>query len=468
MTKVTSLPDNLEFDVKTDETLLEAALRSNVAFAHACGGRAKCSTCRIWVVDGLEACSQRTEAETLMAERLGFTSEVRLACQLKPEGELRVRRLVLDETDIMMCSQLDRAVATRAGESKNVTILFSDVTDSTSMSEQLSPYDLLYLLNRYFVQVGDIIERNGGFIDRFIGDGVMAIFGLEDQPNAPLHAVNTALQILAAADQVKPYFAAMYDVEFDIRIGLHYGEAVIGSLGSIGHERVTAIGEVPNIASRIEAANKEVGTRLLMSQALHDIIEDDVKVADFVRVLLRGTKDRITLYEVDGLKPEAQAALNVEEQHEIVQFAGKKWIRVFAEDEIGLNEWRIIAMEDDYDLVVLRRAEGYHAFNNACPHLHLPLFERRAMVEGALGNYPGTDTPRPICSTFTEDRGVVCRWHHSCFDLQTGEVRDWATRLQEDGTSKGWEFLGDISKNRTKLPVYACRIHDGFVWVALD
>ncbi len=119
-------------------------------------------------------------------------------------------------------------------------------------------------------------------------------------------------------------------------------------------------------------------------------------------------------------------------------------------------------------MVVLRGDDEYYAFNNACPHLHLPLFERRALAEGALGNYPGTDTPRPIYSTFTEDRGVVCRWHHSCFDLQTGEVRDWATRLQEDGTSKGWEFLGDISKNRTKLPVYASRIHDGYLWVALD
>ncbi|MCZ6577434.1 MAG: 2Fe-2S iron-sulfur cluster-binding protein, partial [Gammaproteobacteria bacterium] len=408
MAKVTSLPDNVDFDVNADETLLEAALRSGVTFAHACGGRAKCSTCRIWVIDGLEACSQRTAAEMSMAERLGFTSEVRLACQLRPEGKLRVRRLVLDETDLMMCSQLDRAVATRVGEAKNVTILFSDVVDSTSMSERLSPYDLMYLLNRYFVQVGDIIERNGGFIDRFIGDGVMAIFGIEDQPNAPLHAVNTALQILESADQIKPFFASMYDVEFDIRTGLHYGEAVIGSLGSIGHERVTAIGEVPNVASRIEAANKEAGTRLLISQALYDKVEDGVEVTDFVRVRLRGTSDRITLYEIAGLKPEAQAALNAGELRETVQFAGKKWIRLFAEDELALNAWRIVALEG-YDVVVLRGADGYYAFNNACPHLHLPLFERRALTEGALGNYPGTDTPRPIYSTFTEDRGVVCR-----------------------------------------------------------
>lgn len=467
MTKVTSLPDNVDFDVNADETLLEAALRSGVTFAHACGGRAKCSTCRIWVVDGLDACSRRTAAETSMAERLGFTSEVRLACQLKPDGELRVRRLVLDETDLMMCSQLDRAVATRAGESKNVTILFSDVVDSTSMSEQLSPYDLMYLLNRYFVQVGDIIERNGGFIDRFIGDGVMAIFGIDDQPDAPLHAVNTALQILAAADQVKPYFAAMYDVDFDIRTGLHYGNAVIGSLGSVGHERVTAIGDVPNVASRIEAANKEAGTRLLISQALYDEVEDSVDVSDYVRIRLRGTSDRITLYEIAGLRPDAEAVLNAGEFRDSVHFAGKKWIRLFSEDEFSVNEWRIVTLEN-YDVIIVRGVDGYFAFNNACPHLHLPLFERRALPEGGLGNYPGTDTPRPICSTFTEDRGVICRWHHSCFDLQTGEVRDWATRLQEDGTSPGWEFLGDISKNRTKLPVYSCRIHDGDLWVALD
>ena len=79
MTRVTSLPDNVEFDVAADETLLEAALRSNVAFAHACGGRAKCSTCRVWVLDGLESCSERTELEASMAARLGLTPEVRLA-----------------------------------------------------------------------------------------------------------------------------------------------------------------------------------------------------------------------------------------------------------------------------------------------------------------------------------------------------------------------------------------------------
>ena len=270
-----------------------------------------------------------------MANRLGFADEVRLACQLRPQGAISVRRLVLDETDLMICSQLDRAVATRTGEAKNVTIFFSDVVDFTSISGRLSPYDVMYLLNRYFVQVGDIIERNGGFIDKFIGDGLMAIFGVDDQPNAPLRAVSTSLQILDAVDRMKPFFAAMYEADFDIRIGLHYGEAVIGSLGSIGHERLTAIGDVVNLASRIEAANKEAGSRLLISEALHEQVEESVQVADFVRVRLRGTNDRITLYEIDGLKPEAQAALNAGELRESMLYAGKKWARVFAEDELA-------------------------------------------------------------------------------------------------------------------------------------
>ena len=465
--KILSFPDNQEFEISNEETLLEGALRSGIAFAHACGGRAKCSTCRIWVVDGMEACSQRTDIEASMARRLGFTDEVRLACQLRPTGALTIRRLVLDETDLIICSQLDRAAATRVGESKKVAVLFSDVVDSTSMSEQLSPYDLMYLLNRYFVQVGDVIERNGGFIDRFIGDGVMAIFGIDDQSHAPLFAVNAALKILETADQMKPFFASMYGVDFDIRTGIHYGEAVIGSLGSVGHERITAIGEVPNVASRVEAANKEAGTRLLISQDLYDEVSDTVHVADFVRVRLRGTSDRITLYEIDGLTPTADQIVNAEKTLETMRFAGKKWVRLFPEDELSVGESKIVPWED-LDVVIVRHAEGYFAFNNSCPHLHLPLFDQRNLKEGSLGTFPGTDTPRPINSTITEDRGVVCRWHTSCFDLQTGEVREWATRLAEDGTSPGWEFLGDVSKNRTNLTVYACRIQDRHLWVALE
>jgi nitrite reductase/ring-hydroxylating ferredoxin subunit len=318
----------------------------------------------------------------------------------------------------------------------------------------------MYLLNRYFVQAGEIIEQNDGYIDKFVGDGLMAIFGVDDQPDASLRAVNAALQTLAAVDRMKPFFASMYDIDFDVRIGLHYGEAVIGSLGSIGHEQLTAIGDVVNVASRVEAANKDAGTRLLISDALHDEVADRVEVADFIRTRLRGTSERITLHEIDRLKPEVEAELNARELRDTMQYAGKSWVRAFAEDELAIGERRILDFED-FDVVVVRGADAYYAFNNACPHLKLPFYERRVFAEGE-------EPPVPANSTITDDLGVVCRWHQSCFDLLTGDIVDWAAKLNEDGTSPGSEYLGDVSKNRERLKVYACRIHDGHLWIAVE
>jgi len=394
-----------------------------------------------------------------MADRLGLTDEVRLACQLRPEGMLRVRRLVLDDTDLMMASQLDRSAATRAGEIKHVTLFFSDIADFTSISETLTPYDVTYLLNRYFFQAGEIIELNGGYIDKFMGDGIMAIFGVDDRPDAPIRSVNAALQTLAAVDRLKPFFSTMYGLDFDIRIGLHYGEALLGSVGSLGHERLTAIGDAVNVASRVEAANKEAGTRLLISQTLHDEIADKVEVADFVRTRLRGTSDRITLFEIGRLKPAVEAELNQRQVRDTMRFAGKDWIRVFPEEELNIGERRILDFED-CDVVIFRGAKGYHAFNNACPHLKLPFYERRITAEGEL--------PLPRDSTITDDLGLVCRWHQTCFDLQTGDIRTWCAALNDDGTPPGFEFIGNVSKNRDTLLPYACRVQDGYLWISFD
>jgi len=459
MPKIVSLPDGVELDAREGESVLEAALRANLPLTHACGGRAKCSTCRIWVLEGIDNCPPRSELEQAMATRLGLGKEVRLACQLRPRGDVRLRRLVLDEIDLAMSSQLDRSAAKRVGEVRDVTVFFSDVAGFTAIAETLTPYDVMYLLNRYFVQAGEIIERNGGYIDKFVGDGVMALFGVDSQADAPIRAVNAALQTLAAIDRMKPFVKAMYGVDFDIRIGLHHGEAVLGSIGSLGHERLTAIGDVVNTASRIENANKEAGTRFLISDALYRLVEHQVEAADFVRTRLRGTSERITLHEIGRLKPEVERALNERGQHERERFAGREWLRAFPENELNVGERRILNL-DKCDIVVYRGPNGFIAFNNACPHLHLPIFDRtppRAEHSGQM----------PPASTVTDDLGIVCRWHQSCYDLQTGEIRSWCPTLSADGLSPGWEFIGDISKNRAPLEIFQCRVADGQVWVAV-
>ena len=464
MHRIACLPDKTELSLGEGETILQASRRAGIPHAHACGGRAHCSTCRVWILEGLEHCSERSELERAIAGPLRFRPEVRLACQTKASGDLKLRRLVLDETDVEITSQLAKPHLGRCGEVRTVAVLFCDIRDFTDLSQHLSPYDLMFMLNRYFFQIADVIERNGGHVQKFIGDAVMALFGIDDLPDAPLRAVKAAIDMLGAADGMKPYMKAMYDKDFAIGIGVHYGPAVIGTVSGGREERLTAIGETVNVASRIEGANKDAGTRLLISEALHQQIESQIEVADFIRVRLRGTNERMSLYEVIRLTPEAEARLSAQQNRETMRFAGRQWTRLAGEDEIGDGERRVFELKE-FDLVVLRKGESYFAFDNTCPHLHLPFFEKRNPDDGVIRSPTGREIPRD--SGLTDDLGLVCRWHDTCFDLQTGEARNWAPRLQADGTSPGWEFLGDVSKNRAPIKPLPCQVKDGVLWVAL-
>src|SRR5262249_28354311 len=130
--------------------------------------------------------------------------------------------------------------------------------------------------------------------------------------------------------------------------------------------------------------------------------------------------------------------------------AGREWTRLAGEDEIADGARRVFEFEA-FDLVVLRKGEKYFACNNSCPHMHLPFFEKRDATETGIIIKSPTGREIPRDSRATDDLGLVCRWHETCFDLQTGEARNWARSLQADGTSKGWEFIGDVSKNRTPI-----------------
>ena len=467
MPKIACLPDQTEYSIEEGETILQAALRANVPHTHACGGLARCSTCRVWVLDGLERCSERNEAERAIAAPLHFGAEVRLACQTKVSGDIRLRRLVLDETDREITSQLGRTTFGRCGEAKTIAVLFCDIRDFTNLSQRLSPYDLMFVLNRYFSQMADAIERNGGQIEKFIGDAIMAVFGIDDSPHAPLRAVKAATDMLSAADRMKPYMDALYGQAFEIGIGVHYGEAVIGTICGGKEEKLAAIGETVNVASRIESANKDAGTRLLISEPLYLQVERQVVVSDFVRTRLRGTNERITLYEVERLTPEAEAELAAREGRETTHFAGRSWTRLAAQDEIGDGERRLFEL-DAFDVVVVRKGAAFFAFDNACPHMHLPFFEKRDPKTTGEIRHPISGQVVSRESSLTDDFGLVCRFHKSCFDLVTGAVREWAPTLQDDGTSKGWEFLGDVSRNCNPLKPLPCQVHEGFLWVALD
>ena len=183
-------PDETEISYDGERNLLEIALDADVSIAHLCGGKARCSTCRVRVIDGLDALGPRTDAEAAMADRLDFPEEIRLACQASVSGPVRVWRLVLDKIDIEMASQLGEGhyVGPVGREVADAAVMFTDVAGFTAMSEALPPYDVVHILNRFFNRAGDAVAANGGQIDNYMGDGLLAVFGIDGESESALSA----------------------------------------------------------------------------------------------------------------------------------------------------------------------------------------------------------------------------------------------------------------------------------------
>ncbi len=300
------LPDDREVKMHPGETILEASLRSGIPHTHVCGGYARCSTCRVLVLEGVEHCSPRNDREQAIADRLQFGPRVRLACQATLSKSITLRRLVLDDEDIELTSQIKKgAVAGPVGDEKQVALLFADIRGFTPFAERLSPYDVIHALNRYFHQMDLVIRQHGGYINNYMGDGLMAIFESPNSVEAALRAVKAGLEMIEAAEKLKPYFEALYNKSFRIGVGVHFGEAVIGACGSAQDRRITAIGDTVNLASRIESANKEFGTSLLISEDAYAQVKEQVSVNRSVRVSLAGKSGEYNLYEVSGVSDTA-------------------------------------------------------------------------------------------------------------------------------------------------------------------
>jgi adenylate cyclase len=302
MPTLTYLSDKKQIEALADETLLEASLRHDIPHTHVCGGKARCSTCRVMIVEGLQYCAPRNSREQQLAERLHLGPEIRLACQTTVTGDITLRRLVLDFEDIELTSQLTADKSSiSVGEDKKIAILFADIRNFTTFSEALPPYDVIHVLNRYFAQMDKVIHQHGGYINNYMGDGLLALFGVDDPGHAALNAVHAGLGMLEAVEKLKVYLQGVYGMSFNIGIGVHYGEVVLGSVGGQSQRRMTAIGDAVNFASRVEEANKEFGTRLLISEAAYaeaggHFVTDGI----FEQVVLKGKSGQYRLYEIIG------------------------------------------------------------------------------------------------------------------------------------------------------------------------
>jgi adenylate cyclase len=211
---------------------------------------------------------------------------------------------VLDDVDVVLTSQLAPGKFQRVGEEMQIAILFADISHYTPFAEALPPYDVIHVLNRYFYLVGRAIRRNSGVISDYVGDGLMALFGVENTASPAFDAVKAAFEMFEAVETLNPYLETMYAKHFHIRVGIHFGEVVVGTIGIGDMKKVAAIGDAVNLASRIETANKELGASFLISEAAYGQVKEQVEVRQRVHAELKGKSGKYLLYEVTGLKRE--------------------------------------------------------------------------------------------------------------------------------------------------------------------
>ncbi|MEM7104732.1 MAG: adenylate/guanylate cyclase domain-containing protein [Bacteroidota bacterium] len=298
MYKINSLSDDLIIVVPENGTILEATLSANINHIHACGGNARCSTCRVHVRKGLENCLPRNEAEQEMAEKLRFPASIRLACQTQISGNVSIHRAISDDLDIDIISkQFGDDTGTQLGKEQNLAILFTDIVNYTTFAESLPGYDIVHVLNRYFQKMNDIISANNGLISDVAGDGILALFGIDNPENPVRDAVKSVQEMRVEIKNFNQYLRRMYGHEFGIRAGIHYGTAIVGNFETGHMKKIAAIGDAVNLASRIETANKTFGTEILLSKSAYELVKSSIALKASYETDLKGKTGVFELVE---------------------------------------------------------------------------------------------------------------------------------------------------------------------------
>lgn len=302
MAEIEIISDGVCLQSQADETLLDASLKGGINHAHACGGHAFCSTCRVYIEEGLENLNERNEKEQDLADQLGLTPQVRLACQTTATGKVKMRRLVLDDVDKNIIMQYGESSQPRSlGEEKEASVLFVDIADYTAFTEKTPAYDVVHILNRYFYIAGNIIKEHNGRIIDYYGDGFLAIFGLDDDPNHAGNLIKAGFALQDAIDKFDHDIHALVDRDFKIRLGAHTGKVIWGTIGIEGMQKEAAIGDTVNFASRIEQANKDLNTKFLISEALYRKFDKWCTVSGSFEITAKGKEGIHKVYALDRM-----------------------------------------------------------------------------------------------------------------------------------------------------------------------
>jgi adenylate cyclase len=246
-------------------SVLEASLRNNVPHASVCGGRARCSTCRIRIIGDCSALPEPSQREAFVLARVGASDpSIRLACQLRPTENLSFFQLFLPSTTTANTHASNPA---RIGQERYLVSLFVDMRGSTQLAEKRLPFDTVFVVNRFLAAVAQAVMECGGRPNQFLGDGMLALFGLGTTAQlACRQALRAAAMISANIDELNQFLS--HDLREPIRfgIGIHGGEVIVGDIGYRDHMVFTALGDPVNVAARLQDMTKQLACEAVISE----------------------------------------------------------------------------------------------------------------------------------------------------------------------------------------------------------
>ncbi|KIN62021.1 Adenylate/guanylate cyclase [Sulfitobacter noctilucicola] len=273
-------------------TLLEMSRLRGVPHASLCGGRGRCTTCRVVIEKGAEHLHPPSEAEAKSLAAVGAEANTRLACQICP----------MDPTTVFRVFQPDGKGKFRShasqGEEKELALLFLDMRGFTARTTGQLPYDVVFLLNRFFDAIVPPINAQGGTVDKYLGDGFLALFETSSPSLSARAALRAIEGIAQALDTFNETLAREGQSPVSIGIGAHLGDVVLGEIGAAGQAPRTLIGDTVNTASRIEGVTKEYKVQALISVPLLHAAGHQVAPHHLTALELRGLSSPLLAWPV--------------------------------------------------------------------------------------------------------------------------------------------------------------------------
>jgi adenylate cyclase len=271
-------------------SVLEASLRHNVPHASVCGGRARCSTCRIRIIGDHSALPEPSQREAFVLGRVGTADpSIRLACQLRPGSDLSFFQLFLPHT---MSADGHESNPTRIGQERYLVSLFVDMRGSTKLAEKRLPFDTVFIVNRFLGAVSQAVIESGGRPNQFVGDGMLALFGLaSSRRQACRQALKAAALIAANVDELNRFLE--HDLREPLRfgIGINGGEVIVGDVGYRDHMVFTALGDPVNVAARLQDMTKSLACEAVISDEVRATAGLDADALPQQEVAIRGRNE---------------------------------------------------------------------------------------------------------------------------------------------------------------------------------